>query len=216
MFHASLTRIKCTLKGGVTFHDGSALTLQDVKYTFERMFNPSTHATNYAGYLGIAGARDMLDGKATELAGITIQGDTHFTFTLTEPPGVFVSNLGVKQASFDQYKSDVAATKSSFYSSSEFDALVTRAHGNLPANQRADLYRQADQLLCRQDYATVPVLYPHYNYFACGYVRDIKVGNLALHLQDLDIQRKVDTSGGKRYRVRISTFSPTWDLLPGT
>lgn len=432
----------CTLKDGVTFHDGSKLTSQDVKYTFERMFNPATHATNYAGYLGIVGAQDMLDGKATELSGITIQDDTHFTFTLTEPSGVFVSNLGVNyadiypheacaaagdqwgtgtnlvgtgkykivsnddstqlvmqknedyheaddtpaldeidvlfysdsntrmlgfkngdidftdvpQASFDQYKndsdvaplmheylplglqfvninlkqgmgfedervrqalslainrqeiidtilagygqaasgwltpqipgfdssaeafaydpdrakallaeagatgmkldlrvrslfeaqanvlqaewnavgfdcsiqvmenagffsdwaagniqvlyqgwfadypdgdgmlynyfkSDVAATKSSFYDSSEFDDLVTRAHGNLPADQRADLYKQADQLLCRQDYATVPVLYPHYNYVARDYVKNVKVGNLALHLQDLDVQR---------------------------
>lgn len=90
---------------------------------------------------------------------------------------------------YNYFKSDVAATKSSFYDSSEFDDLVTRAHGNLPADQRADLYKQADQLLCRQDYATVPVLYPHYNYVARDYVKNVKVGNLALHLQDLDVQR---------------------------
>lgn len=89
---------KCTLKEGVKFHDGSTLTADDVKFSFERMFTPATAAKSTYMYDMIKGAKDMLDGKATELAGLTVEDDTHFTFTLEYPFVPFVSNLGINYA----------------------------------------------------------------------------------------------------------------------
>ena len=90
--------LHCTLKEGVKFHNGETLTANDVKYSFERMFKPETAAKSTYMYDRIVGAQDMLDGKATELAGLTVEDDTHFTFTLESPMTAFISNLGISYA----------------------------------------------------------------------------------------------------------------------
>lgn len=97
-FEADGLTLHCTLKEGIKFHDGTTLTANDVKYTFERMFTPATAAKSTYMYDKIAGATEMLAGTATELSGLTVEDDTHFTFTLTEPMSSFVSNLGISYA----------------------------------------------------------------------------------------------------------------------
>jgi len=86
------------LKEGVKFHDGSELTSDDVKYTFERMFKPETAALSTYMFDMIEGADEMLAGKATELSGFTIQDDTHFTIKLKYPFTPFIKNLGINYA----------------------------------------------------------------------------------------------------------------------
>ena len=90
--------LHCTLKEGIKFHDGTTMTAADVKYSFERMFLPATGGKSTYMYDKIKGATEMLAGTATELAGLTIEDDRHFTFTLTEPMVAFVSNLGLSYA----------------------------------------------------------------------------------------------------------------------
>ena len=97
-FESDGVTLKCELKEGVKFHDGTTLTAKDVKYTFERMFKPETKALSTSFFDKIKGAPEMLAGKATELEGLTVQDDTHFTFTLSEPYVVFVSVLGISYA----------------------------------------------------------------------------------------------------------------------
>ncbi|OTA42210.1 MAG: hypothetical protein A6D92_00810 [Symbiobacterium thermophilum] len=58
------------LREGVKFHNGVELTTKDVKYTIERMLNPATMAKNTWVFHDIVGADEMLEGKATELAGL--------------------------------------------------------------------------------------------------------------------------------------------------
>ena len=70
------------LKEDVKFSDGTDLTAEDVKYTFERMFTPETGSVNTYMYDMIEGASEMLAGTATELSGIKIQDDYHFTIKL--------------------------------------------------------------------------------------------------------------------------------------
>ena len=89
---------KCTLKEGVKFHDGSTLTSDDVKFSFERMFTPATAAKSTYMYDMIKGAKAMLAGEATELEGIVIEDDTHFSFVLEYPMATFVKNLGINYA----------------------------------------------------------------------------------------------------------------------
>lgn len=86
------------LKKDIKFSNGDALTSQDVKYTFERMFTPETGAKSTYMYDMIKGAKDMLAGTTTELAGIEIQDDTHFTITLDYKFAPFTANMGMNYA----------------------------------------------------------------------------------------------------------------------
>ncbi len=90
--------LHCTLKEGIKCHDGSTLTANDVKFTFERMFKPETAAKSTYMYDLIKGAKDMLAGTATELEGLTVEDDTHFTFVLESPMVTFINNLGINYA----------------------------------------------------------------------------------------------------------------------
>ena len=98
VFEEDGVTLHCTLKENVKFHDGTTLTANDVKYTFERMFLPATAAKSTYMYDRIKGAAEMLAGTATELEGLTVEDDTHFTIVLTDPMASFVSNLGISYA----------------------------------------------------------------------------------------------------------------------
>lgn len=97
-FESDALTLKCELKEGIKFHDGTTLTAKDVKYTFERMFTPTTGAKSTYMYDVIKGAPEMLAGTATELEGLTVEDDTHFTFTLSNPMVSFINNLGISYA----------------------------------------------------------------------------------------------------------------------
>ncbi|MBQ7557520.1 MAG: ABC transporter substrate-binding protein [Lachnospiraceae bacterium] len=87
-----------TLRDGVVFSDGTPLTADDVKFTFERILTlPDSQQTDYA--ISIKGAQDLLDKKADELSGITVQDDTHFTITLAEPFSGFLAQLATPSTS---------------------------------------------------------------------------------------------------------------------
>lgn len=63
------------LREGVKFHDGTDFTSADVKYSFERLLTPSTNALIGEDYNMIVGAVEMMNGEATELAGLTCPDD---------------------------------------------------------------------------------------------------------------------------------------------
>lgn len=87
------------LRNDVTFHNGAKLTAKDVKYTFERMLLPATKAANTWVFESIKGAKDMEDGKATELAGFKIKDDYTFDIVLDKPYGIFVELLATPPSS---------------------------------------------------------------------------------------------------------------------
>ncbi|WP_346348411.1 ABC transporter substrate-binding protein [Olsenella intestinalis] len=97
-FEADGVTLHCELKPNIKFHDGTTLTASDVKYSFERMFKPETGGKSTYMYDLIKGAKEMLAGTATELEGLTVEDDTHFTFVLTNPMVTFVNNLGINYA----------------------------------------------------------------------------------------------------------------------
>lgn len=102
----------CTLKENIKCHDGSVLTANDVKFSFTRMFLPETAGLSTYMYDMILGAKDVLDGTTTELAGLTVEDDTHFTFTLEYPMATFVKNLGINYANvFPQKACEEAGDK---------------------------------------------------------------------------------------------------------
>ncbi len=63
------------LHDGVKFHNGADFTSADVKYSFERLLTPATNALVGEDYNMIVGANEMMDGQATELAGLTCPDD---------------------------------------------------------------------------------------------------------------------------------------------
>ena len=81
------------LKESLPTHDGGNLTANDVKYTFTRMFLPETKNPSTNVYDTIVGAKDVMEGKTTELAGLTVQDDRHVTMRLSEVTAVFLPML---------------------------------------------------------------------------------------------------------------------------
>jgi peptide/nickel transport system substrate-binding protein/oligopeptide transport system substrate-binding protein len=86
------------LRSGVTFHDGRPLVAADVKRSFLRVLNPGTRGGRVWPLLPIAGAEDYADGRARDVSGIALLGDTAVTFTLTEPLAVFPKFLAMPVA----------------------------------------------------------------------------------------------------------------------
>lgn len=84
---------KVKLKEGIKFHDGSELTTEDVKFTFERLYDPATTATNTFIADMIKGAKEKLNGAADEIEGIRIIDDYNMEFELESAFAPFSSVL---------------------------------------------------------------------------------------------------------------------------
>ena len=87
------------VRSGVTFHDGRPLVAGDVKRSFLRVLAPGARGGRVWPLLPIAGAQDYADGRARDVSGITVLGDTAVAFTLTEPLAIFPKFLAMPVAS---------------------------------------------------------------------------------------------------------------------
>src|SRR5574342_883216 len=86
------------LRPGVTFHDGRPLIAGDVKRSFLRVLTPGTRGGRVWPLLPIAGAEDYAEGRARDVSGIALLGDTAIAFTLTQPLAVFPKFLAMPVA----------------------------------------------------------------------------------------------------------------------
>jgi len=86
-----------TLRDGVVFSNGSALTASDVQYSFERLLKIAKDNTDIP--LEIAGGEAVMKGEADSLEGFKIADDTHFSITLTAPNAGFPAELSAPAAS---------------------------------------------------------------------------------------------------------------------
>lgn len=83
-----------TLHSDLTFQDGSPLTAEDVKYSWERVADPATDSPTGRTYLGdIKGFADRLEGKADEVSGIVVIDENTLQVTLESPVQYFLSKL---------------------------------------------------------------------------------------------------------------------------
>lgn len=79
-----------SLRKGVKMHSGREFTAKDVKYTFEQLLLPGNKAGLNSAYLSsVAGAKEMKDGKATELSGFTAVDSHTVEVRFTEPEVLF-------------------------------------------------------------------------------------------------------------------------------
>lgn len=82
------------LRKNATFHDGRALTAQDVIYSWERAAHPDTGSDTAQTYLGdIAGVPEMIAGQADRISGLRALDDHTLEVTLREPVVYFLQKL---------------------------------------------------------------------------------------------------------------------------
>lgn len=82
------------LRQDVKFHNGRSLTAEDVKYSLERACNPSTGSITADTFLSdIKGAKEKLQDKADEVAGVRVLDDYTLEITLKAPIAYFLAEL---------------------------------------------------------------------------------------------------------------------------
>ena len=86
-----------TLREGVVFSNGSALTASDVQFSFERLLKAAKDNTEIP--LEILGGEAVMKGEANSLEGFSITDDTHFSITLAAPNAGFPAELSAPAAS---------------------------------------------------------------------------------------------------------------------
>ncbi|HBS5892995.1 TPA: oligopeptide ABC transporter substrate-binding protein OppA [Klebsiella aerogenes] len=84
------------LRPGITWSDGTAITAQDIVWSWQRLVTPTT-ASPYASYPGnmhIVNARDISEGKQSpETLGVKALDDTTLQITLDQPNAAFLAML---------------------------------------------------------------------------------------------------------------------------
>ncbi|APV44457.1 oligopeptide transport system substrate-binding protein [Dehalogenimonas formicexedens] len=97
------------LRNDVAFQNGHRLTAADFKYSWERACTLSVGSTTAATYLSdIAGAIEMLTGRATSLSGVKVVDDYTLQVTLVKPASYFIYKLAFVTA-FAVDKQNVAS-----------------------------------------------------------------------------------------------------------
>lgn len=84
-----------TLRDGVTFHNGRALTSEDIKYSVERAVDPETKSPGQGFFSMIEGFDAMAAGEADELSGITTPDDRTVVFRLSRPDATFLHVMAI-------------------------------------------------------------------------------------------------------------------------
>ena len=82
------------LRPEARFHDGKAVTAQDVKWSLERVADPDTLSPVVDQYLSdIVGVSDKLSGAASEVSGVRVIDDRTVALTVDAPKAYFLSKL---------------------------------------------------------------------------------------------------------------------------
>jgi len=100
------------LREGGKFANGTDLTAEDVKYSFERLFDPDFPSPTSFFFEALVGVPEYRDGSADEISGIRVIDPLTVEFTLSAPvwtflqrlalpPGSIVSQEGVEAAGDD-------------------------------------------------------------------------------------------------------------------
>ncbi len=83
-----------TIRDGVKFHNGRAVTAEDVKYSLTRSLDPKLGSSVAMNYLDdIQGAKEFNAGKATNLSGVKVIDPKTVQITLVAPRAYFLGKL---------------------------------------------------------------------------------------------------------------------------
>ena len=81
------------LRQGVTFHDGTPFTADDVLFTYTRLLLPETGSQSTTDVLSIRGAAAVTAGEATEVEGIRVVDPNTLEITLEAPDASFLTSI---------------------------------------------------------------------------------------------------------------------------
>ena len=82
------------LRPGVKFQDGAPVTASDVLYSMQRALSPKLGSPVALNYLGdIAGAKDVISGKAAALKGVKVVDPLTVAITITQPKAYWIYTL---------------------------------------------------------------------------------------------------------------------------
>jgi ABC-type dipeptide transport system, periplasmic component len=88
-----------TLRANAKFHDGRAVTAQDVIYSWERAADPATKSDTVTTYLGdIVGVREKRAGNADHISGLRALDDHTLEVTIDAPKPYFLAKLSYPTA----------------------------------------------------------------------------------------------------------------------
>lgn len=87
------------LREGVTFHNGRVMTADDVKYSLDRVTNPSTQSPGAGFFASIDGFDAMADGSATSLSGVTVVDPNTVSIALSRPDATFLHVMAINFSS---------------------------------------------------------------------------------------------------------------------
>jgi oligopeptide transport system substrate-binding protein len=83
-----------TLREGITFHDGTPITAEDVQYSLERATDPALLSPTALTYLGdIVGVQEKLEGNASTISGVEVLGRRRVRITIEAPKAYFLAKL---------------------------------------------------------------------------------------------------------------------------
>ena len=83
------------IRDDVYFHNGNRLTVEDVKFTFERLVDPEEPSQSTDLFMLVEGAQEKMAGEADEISGIEIVDDNKIKFTLVEPRADFLGIMAI-------------------------------------------------------------------------------------------------------------------------
>jgi peptide/nickel transport system substrate-binding protein len=83
------------LRPNVTFHNGRALTADDIKWSIERVVRPETQSPGQGFFGMIAGYDAVAGGQAQTLSGIEVVDPLTIRFTLSRPDATFLHVMAI-------------------------------------------------------------------------------------------------------------------------
>ncbi|HEY0450270.1 ABC transporter substrate-binding protein [Actinophytocola sp.] len=83
------------LTKGLKWSDGEPFTSADVLFTHQLLANPKTTSASVGSYADVKGAKEVTDGKAETLSGLTAPDDSTFVVTTTKANYGIIAQIGV-------------------------------------------------------------------------------------------------------------------------
>ena len=99
-------RYRFRLRDDVRFHDGRRVTARDVRHSFERLLLNEDNSSSRFSYSCIRGAKALLNGELTDLAGFKIHSAEEFSIELEEPVSFFPALISYHAAAVVPESSD--------------------------------------------------------------------------------------------------------------
>ncbi len=83
------------LRQDVKFHNGRAMTADDVKYSLERTINPETQSPGQGFFASLKGFDDMAAGKVKSLSGVTVIDPHTIKIEMARPDATFLHVMAI-------------------------------------------------------------------------------------------------------------------------